>query len=205
MRKVDVEQGSYEWHCLRQGKVTGTTLKSALGSPKVRQTLLYKLVAERMTEPQIADISSPDVIRGQELEPMARKAVVKKTGIEFTETGMLISDELPDFGISPDSIFEQDGKVVGGLEIKCPGSKKHIEYLIDGNVPKDYFHQVKAPFVMSDDIQWWYFASFDDRNYELPLFIKKVCRKDLEEIEADRTELKSFLSDVEDAHTGLTF
>ena len=58
MYKLDVEQGSYEWHKLRQGCVTGTTLKSALGTPKVQETLLNKLVAERMTEPQIDEINS---------------------------------------------------------------------------------------------------------------------------------------------------
>jgi len=205
MRKINVEQGSYDWHCHRQGKVTGTTLKSALGSPKVQDTLMYKLIAERMTEPQIGDINSDAVTRGREFEPIARKAVIKKTGIEFTETGMLVSDDTEWFGISPDAIYEEGGKVVGGLEIKCPDSKKHIEYLINNKLPKEYVEQVKAAFIMSDDIQWWYFASFDDRNYELPLFLLKVTREDFKEIHGDRKELKVFIDRVNEKHSEITF
>jgi len=203
--KVDIEQGTHEWHVLRHGKLTGTTLKSALGSAKVQESLLYKLIADRMTEPQIYEINSQAVTRGQEIEPIARKAVIAHTGIEFTETGMLISDEIPSFGFSPDGIFEENGKVVGGLEIKCPDSKKHVEYLINGGIPKEYIEQVKAPFLVSDDIEWWVFASFDDRNYERPLHIHKVGRSDFPTIEQDRKTVADFMAKVEAEHTNLTF
>jgi hypothetical protein len=206
MRKIDVEQGSLEWHRLRQGKVTGTTLKSAIGSPKVQETLMYKIIAELMTEPQISDINSASVARGRELEPIARKAVEAKSGINFIETGMLISDDIEGFGMSPDGIFEdKDGKIIGGLEIKCPDSKTHIKYCIDGGLPKEYDDQVKAPFLMSDDIQWWYFASFDDRNYELPLFLIRISRDQWEGIERDREKLKAFISSVSVKHAQITF
>ena len=135
MRKVDIEQGSYDWHCMRQGIVTGTLLKSAIGSPKVQETLLYKLVSERMTEPQIEDINSPAVQRGNELEPIARKAVIAATGFEFKETGMLFCDYIEGFAFSPDGIYEEGGEIIGGCELKCPGSKKHVEYIINGVHP----------------------------------------------------------------------
>jgi putative phage-type endonuclease len=202
---VDIEQGSYEWHCLRQGKVTGTTLKSALGTRKVQDTLMYKLIAERMTEPQIADINSAAVTRGTELEPMARKAVIAQTGIDFVETGMLISDDLPEFGFSPDGVFFENGKIVGGLEIKCPDSKKHIEYVIDNGLPKEYEAQVLAPFLMCDSVQWWIFASFDDRNYERPLFTKRIERGYFKNLQEQRQQLSDFLARVESSHAELTF
>ncbi|TNF09441.1 MAG: hypothetical protein EP323_00290 [Gammaproteobacteria bacterium] len=205
MKRIDLEQGSFEWHSLRHGKLTGTTLKSALGSKKVQDTLLYKLVSERMTEPQIDEINSQSIARGRELEPIARKAVIEKTGLHFVETGMLISEEIPDFGLSPDGIYEESGKIVGGLEIKCPDSKKHIEYLIQGGVPSEYADQVKAPFLISDDIQWWIFASFDDRNYERPLHIVRVRRSDIKTIEEDRKKLADFMKRVDDEHANLTF
>jgi hypothetical protein len=205
MQRVDIPQGEYEWHCLRLGMVTGTSLKSALGSPKVQETLMYKLISERMTAPQITELNSPAVVRGIEMEPIARKAVQVETGIEFVETGMLLSDEIPGFALSPDAIYEEGGKVVGGLEIKCPDSKKHIEYLINGKLPKEYADQVKAPFLMSDDIKWWYFASFDDRNYELPVFLLKITRDDFKAIDADQEKLKTFINRVNEKHAELTF
>ena len=206
MQIVDIEQGTYEWHCLRQGKVTGTRLKSALGTIKVQDTLMYQLIAERMTEPQIDDIASKAMVRGTELEPIARKAVIDHTGLDFIETGMLISDDIEGFGLSPDAIFMEDGLVVGGLEIKCPGSNKHLEYICANAVPKEYVDQVKAPFLLDDSIAWWIFASFDDRNYERPLFTKIVYRADIESaIEQDRKTLAKFLVRVDETHTRLTF
>lgn len=206
MRKVDIDQGDREWHHLRWGlTVTGTEVKSALGSPAVQKTLLFNKVAQRMTEPQITELTSDAVTRGVELEPMARKAVIEATGIAFTETGMLISEDIPLFGMSPDAIYEEDGVVVGGAEFKCPNSKKHVEYLIGGVVPKEYYDQVKSPFLLSDDVQWWYFASYDDRNYEHPLFLLKVTREDFKDIDGDRDKIKSFIKRVDDQHEALTF
>ena len=205
MRIIDVTQGTYEWHRFRQGCVTGTTVKSALGSAKVQETLLYKIVSERMTEPQIDDLTTPAVRRGTELEPMARKALIAKTGTNFVEVGMLQDDTLERFRLSPDGVEIVDGKVVGGCEIKCPDSKKHVEYLLSGVVPKDYIWQVKAPFIMSDDIKYWTFASFDDRNYECPLFMITVTRADFPEIAGERKEMARFLARVEEKHSQLTF
>lgn len=203
MKIIDVAQGSYEWHKLRQGCVTGTTLKSALGSPKVQTTLLYKLVSERMTEPQIDDLNTPAVRRGKEVEPIARKAVADHTGIDLQEVGMLEMNAY--FRISPDAVDMVEGKVIGGAELKCPDSKKHVEYLLADVVPKEYLDQVKAPFLMSDEIEYWIFASFDDRNYECPLFIKTVTRKDFPELDSERDKLTRFLDRVKESHLSLTF
>lgn len=205
MRILDVQQGSYEWHKLRQGCVTGTSVKSALGSAKVQETLLYKMVSERMTEPQIDDIGTAAIRRGHEVEPVARKALIESSGTNFQEVGMLQDGLLENFRLSPDGVEIINGRVVGGCELKCPNSKKHVEYLFAGVVPAEYIWQVKAPFIMSDDIEYWTFASFDDRNYECPLFIKTVTRADFPEIEAERIELALFLNRVNDKHLELTF
>ncbi len=208
MRRVDVEQRSIDWHNLRKGCVTGTTLKSAIGSAKVQQTLMNKIIAERMTELQIDDISSKHIDRGVDLEPMAKKAVIQNTGIEFIETGILESDDFDFFKVSPDAIYIEDDKIVGGLEIKCPASNTHVKYLRDNYVPEDYHCQVYAPFLMSDDVKWWLFVSYDDRNYEKPLFMYKAYRDyfgDPKSIKNDRNKLKDFLRSVASEHESLSF
>ena len=58
---------------------------------------------------------------------------------------------------------------------------------------------------MSDDVKFWVFASFDDRNYERPLFIKTVTRDDFDDIEACREKLQAFLAAVDQEHMNLTF
>jgi hypothetical protein len=200
-----MEQGSYEWHKARQGIVSGTSLKSALGTPAVQKTLMYRLVSERMTEPEIDDLQPKAMVRGRELEPHARKAVVDHTGIPFQEAGMLFASDIPDFGCSPDAVSMDGDRVVGGLEIKCPDSKKHVEYLIKDELPSEYQYQVEAPFLLDDSVEWWIFASFDDRNYERPLFTKLIERSHFKDLDAHREKLKAFLDSVHEHHMALTF
>ena len=218
MIELELEQGSLEWHQERAGRVTGTSLKSALGAKlsaktgwsigdkKQQQTLTYELIAERMTEVQIVELNTAAVERGRELEPFAIKAASKQTGEDYQDCGMLICEGMQDFGFSPDSVVKVDGVIIGGLETKCPSSKKHIEYLINNEVPSEYYWQVLAPFICSDDVQWWDFASFDDRNYEKPLFVIRVNREEVADIvEKAKEELKTFLKSVCDKHEELVF
>lgn len=218
MIELEVEQGSIEWHQERAGRVTGTSLKSALGAKytiksgwtvgdkKQQETLSYELIAERMTEVQIVELNTAAVERGRELEPFAIKEAGKLTGENYEECGMLICEEMQDFGFSPDSVVKNDGVIIGGLETKCPSSKKHVEYLINNKVPNEYHWQVLAPFICSEDVIWWDFASYDDRNYEKPLFIIRVKREEvIKQVEAAKAELKSFLQSVCDKHEELVF
>lgn len=219
MRKLNVDQGSPEWFEARFGKVTGTRLQSAVGAKwdarkdcwkygdvKVQNTLMYELLAERMSANEIVDIKNAAMERGNELEPFAVAAASKYQDLEFTACGMLVSDELEHFAISPDAILEIDGSVVGGLETKCPSGKKHIEYVITDGIPREYFFQVIAAFVMSDDVKFWDFASYDDRNYERELFIIRVNREDVaEDVEQCRKHLVEFLVRTEEAHAGISF
>lgn len=218
MIELELEQGSLEWHQERAGRVTGTSLKSALGAKftktkgwtlgdaKVQKTLSYELIAERMTEVQIVELNTAAVERGRELEPYAIKAAAGKTRENYEECGMLISEEMQEFGFSPDSVVKKDGQIIGGLETKCPSSKKHVEYLLDNSLPTEYYWQVLSPFLCSDLIQWWDFASFDDRNYEKPLFCIRIHRKDLEkEITEAKEVLKAFLLKVRETHEELVF
>ena len=205
MYKVDMEQKSLEWLKARHGNVTGTSLSSALGTPANQKTLMYSLIADRMTEVQMNELSTPAVDRGNELEPFAIRATSHEMALDFEETGLLLNDKYPRFSISPDGIFEEDGVITGGIETKCPNSKKHVQYLIRNEIPKEYLYQVKAPFIMSDDVTFWVFASFDDRNYERPLFVKTVTRDDFDDIDECREKLLKFLDEVNEGHMDLTF
>ena len=219
MIELILEQGSIEWHHERAGRVTGTSLQSALGAKyskpkkkwalgddKVQTTLMYELIAERMTEVQIVELNTAAVERGRELEPFAIKAAAKHSGEDYQECGMLISGYSQEFGFSPDSVVKSDNIIIGGLETKCPSSKKHIEYLISNELPSEYYWQVLSPFICSDDVQWWDFASFDDRNYECPLFYIRINREDVEDhVKQARDVLTEYLLRVKKTHENLVF
>ncbi len=174
MQKVDIEQGSIDWLSARWGNVTGSTLSKAMGGAKLQNTFRCALVGQRMTEVQSSELGSAAVERGHELEPEARNKAIEHTDIDFIETGLLVCDQYPHFSISPDGICEDNGIIKGGLEIKCPNSATHVKYIVEDRLPEQYFWQVMSPFIMSDDVKFWHFVSYDDRNYQQPLFIKRI-------------------------------
>jgi hypothetical protein len=204
MRELTFNQGDLEWHKARAGIVTGTSLKQAVS--KNFYPLMWELIAERMTEIEITDLNTPAVERGREMEPIALRRYIEASGLSFETTGMLLSDDIDHFGMSPDAVYREDGVIVGGLEIKCPSSKKHVEYLLKNKVPAEYFHQVLSPFLISEDVLWWDFVSFDDRNYERPLFHIRTTREEVEEpIRETLAALIKFLAKVDQKHIDLTF
>jgi len=219
MRILNVEQGSIEWHNQRFGSVTGTRIQSAagakwdarkkewkLGDKKIQDTLMYEIISERMSQNEIIELNTPAVIRGNELEPFAIQAASGERDLNFTTCGMLASEKIENFKFSPDAIYQLDDKVIGGLETKCPNGKKHIEYLLNDEVPREHFWQVIGPMILSADVQWWDFASYDDRNYDRPLFMIRTQRDDvIDLVEKARKEIESFLSRVNEIHEGLIF
>ncbi len=218
MRKIEVEQGTIDWHNERFGCITGTRIQNAvgakwdakkkawsLGNTKIQDTLMAEILSERMSENEVNDFTSAAMDRGNELEPFAIKAASEETGMEYTTCGMLTND-IEHFKFSPDAIFEQDGVVVGGLETKCPSGKKHIEYVLDGAIPREYFWQVLGPMILSNEVKWWDFCTYDDRNYERPIMVVRCYRDDhIKLIEEAREQIKEFLAHVEDVHMGLSF
>lgn len=214
---IEVEQGTIEWHNERFGHVTGTRFQSAIGAKmsrgkwvigdkKVQDTLMSELISERMSQNEVDDFKTKDMQRGNDLEPMAIAATSAFNDIEYQECGMLYNPEIQWCKFSPDGVHYRDGKIVGGVETKCPSGKKHVQYMLADEIPQEYFWQVAAPFIISDQIEFWDFTSFDDRNYEREIFTIRATRNDFAEyIEPAREALKSFLSRVEETHAGLTF
>jgi hypothetical protein len=81
--------------------------------------------------------------------------------------------ELNEFvGCSPDGLIGDDGLI----EIKCPNTATHIEYIIDGELPKEYEKQVHSQLWITDR-KWCDFVSYDPRLTDRPIWIKRVERK----------------------------
>lgn len=206
MQILDVEQGSMPWHEARWGKVTGTRLKSALGSATVQKTLKMELVAERMCQNEIDDYCSPAMQWGKDNEPDAVAYAREERGIDFQTCGMIVSTEIENFAISPDAVhFEDNGNLMGGVECKCPNSSTHVRYLLDGVIPKDYYFQMIAPFLVCSTVEWWDFISYDPRSYSRKTFMYRLKREDIKELEEYRVKLIAFLDDVHMAHQSLIF
>jgi len=208
MLEVVKQQRTLEWHKARAGRVTGTSLKRALGSKTVQEKFKYELISQMMSETIPEEINTPAMIRGRDLESQALIVAEELIGCKFETAGFLLSSTIKDFGLSPDGVFRNEVSLnyEGGVEIKCPNTATHIQYLIGDVVPKDYWHQMIAPFVADDNVLWWYFLSYDPRSYERKTFLKKIIREDIEkEIESARKSLTKFISEVNYEHKKITF
>jgi len=153
------KQGTPEWLAERAGIPTSSSfdmIVTTLGKPsKQRQKYLYTLVAERLTGVKADHYQSANMQRGVELEAEARAMYEFITGNEVAEVGACFSDEKKLWASSPDGLI---GKV-GALEIKCPLSHTHIEYLLKGELPAAYFAQIQGQLFVTGR-KWVDFFSY---------------------------------------------
>lgn len=197
MNALDFPQGSPEWHQARAGKVTASRVADIMAKTKTgvsasRAGYLGELVAERMTGVSAASsFMNDDMRRGIELEPEARFAYEVKTGCVVAECGFVLHPTLA-AGASPDGLAGADGLV----EIKCPRTHVHIEYLEAGKPPTKYQPQMAWQCICTGRA-WVDFASYDPRMPEkLQLFVVRYTpsMEYLQELEA---EVAAFIAEVD--------
>jgi predicted phage-related endonuclease len=178
---IDAPQGSEAWLQARAGLLTGSraadmlaTIKS--GEAAARRDYRIQLVTERLTgRPADQGFISAEMTWGTETEPMARAAYECATGNLARETGFIRHAELL-AGCSLDG--DVDG-LEGIIEIKCPKSSTHIQYLLDNKVPSKYIPQITHNLWITG-AKWADFISFDPRLPEhLQLFVCRVNAADL--------------------------
>lgn len=182
------EQGSPEWHDLRIGKITGS------GADRCVKTkwLDYadQLAAERLTGQSDIDdggFESFDMLRGKELEPIARAEYARRVQAEIEVFGFVQPDDMPYFGMSPDGIYK-DG--TGAIEIKSPRIKKHIQYIRHDKIPTEHIGQIISIFICSESIQFVDFISYCPDLPQWPMWVKRLKRDDAAGlIEEYRTEI----------------
>ena len=159
-------QRTEQWHKDRCGKITGSRVKDAVSKlkngdrSKAAKTLKGKIVAERLTGISAdGDISNLKAVQhGIMTEQLAVEAFEKATGKKVQLVGLIDHPTLPMCGASPDGLID-DNSV---LEIKCPNSATHIEYLKGNCVPEEYHEQTLWQLACTGRTKV-YFVSFDPR------------------------------------------
>lgn len=161
MIKIDIEQGSEAWHNVRLGRVTGTRFKDLVSgeSTKTYKDLVSDITGEIITNKAEETYSNAIMERGIELEPEAAKEYESIFEIESEGVGFCMFDEDDYFhdwcGVSPDRLIGNDG----GLEIKCPLRKTHINYIKSNKLPTEYVKQVQGCLFVTGR-EWWDFMSY---------------------------------------------
>lgn len=167
----EIEQHSEEWHKIRYGKISGTRSKGLFVKS---DTLLEDILSELVEDFDLEEnYQSFDMIRGSELEPEARKSLNSYLGIELKEVGWLQCEENEFIGISPDGITECE---TISAEIKCPDSKKHLQTVLNNEIPRDNIHQCLHYFVVNPKLEKHYFCSYRPENNYKPMVVKELTR-----------------------------
>uniref|UniRef100_A0A6H1ZFG2 Putative exonuclease n=1 Tax=viral metagenome TaxID=1070528 RepID=A0A6H1ZFG2_9ZZZZ len=154
---LDLEQRSPEWYQAKAGLPSASDFDKILtlkGEPsKSRQKYLYQLAGEKIIGVKEATYQSFAMQRGVELEAEARN-YYELLYDSVQEVGLCLADNKL-YGCSPDGLVGEDG----GLEVKCPSLAVHIEYLLKGGLPSDYFQQVQGSLFVTGR-KWWDFMSY---------------------------------------------
>jgi len=192
MKKHKVEQKTDKWHFLRKGKITGTTLKAILGTPKARQEAMYEIIGERLTV-GVPDEYENAMERGNRLEPEAIAMFELQTNKQVIRTGFCEDDDNPMIANSPDGLIGETEAV----EIKCMGGKNHIKLWLTNEIPDEYYWQVIQYFVVNEKLKKLYFVGY---NPDIPvhkLHIIEMHKKTLaDDIEKAKKAQEEFLLEV---------
>jgi hypothetical protein len=192
------DQRSDDWRRARCGRLTGSRAKDMLatiksGEAAARRDYRLQLVCERLTGvPQDDLFVNAAMQRGIDCEPLAFAAYEALTGHVVHRTGFLAHTTHP-MGCSLDGHVDD---FVGIVELKCPKSATHLQYLRDGVVPADHLPQILHNLLITG-AEWCDFLSWDDRfPPEMAVFLCRVERRacDLAGYEA---KALAFLGEVE--------
>lgn len=193
-----IEQGSAEWFSMRLGKVTASRVADVMskgkGSAESAGVRNYRaqLVVERLTGTVEETYTNGAMQRGVELEPLARECYEFLKGVTVEQVPFIDHPTIPMSGASPDGLIGNDGLV----EIKCPNTATHIEYLLGGKPPAQYIPQMLWQMACTGR-QWCDFVSYDPRlPEELQLFVVRL-HKDYDAIEEIQTAVIAFNASVE--------
>lgn len=193
MKKHQVSQKSSEWQHLRKGKITGTVLKSIMGTPKARQDAVYEIIAERLTVGVEEEYENP-MDRGNRLEPDAIAMFELETGKQVERIGFCEEDGNSQICNSPDGLIGETEAV----EVKCMGGKNHIKMWLTNEIPDEYKWQVIQYFVVNEKLEKLYFVGYNPDIPSHPLHIIATTRQEnAEDIEKAKKSQEEVIQEVE--------
>ena len=179
MKILNVEQRSREWFDARLGVITGSRAKNIFKSNNL--TFIDELIAERMTRVIEESYTSKAMEHGILFEPEALKTYNERNNVNAEEVGFCIHDRYEWLAVSPDALIFDNIDAVGAVEIKCPSSRKHVEYIRQNKLPAEYKHQVFHYFIVIETLQYLDFVSYDPRFRERDLHVVRITRSEIQE------------------------
>lgn len=193
-----MEQRTDDWFTARLGKVTASRISDVVAKTKSgvsasRGNYMAQLIVERMTNKPTESYSNSAMQWGTDTEPLARAAYEMATNTMVEEVGFVPHPHLEMCGASPDGLVGDDGLI----EIKCPNTSTHIEFLISGDIDNKYLLQMQWQMACTGR-KWCDFVSFDPRMPEA-LQLKIICVHFNEMLVADlEHQVEQFLNETQE-------
>jgi putative phage-type endonuclease len=187
------------WMNARCGKLGASRMAAAMSFLKngkessERRRLKTEILAERLTGDMVPKYQTTEMAWGIEQEPQAREAFESRMGLIVSDIGFVEHPNLENCGASPDGLVS-DGCLI---EIKCPSTSRHLEYLLAGVVPDEYIPQMTLQSACMGGKSVW-FVSYDPRLPEKQsLFIRKF-EPTPEQIAEIEKAAEQFLTEVDE-------
>ncbi|KAJ8911565.1 hypothetical protein NQ315_007946 [Exocentrus adspersus] len=121
--EATVSQSSNKlWHELHYGRITASRIYEVFRCKTTSGSLVESIVGSMKLKESLA------MTRGKQLESQVLHVLKNETKIKFKPAGLLLSNEFPYLGASPDAISED--MVV---EIKCPSTEKTFALYLKEN------------------------------------------------------------------------
>jgi len=186
----NVQQGSPEWLKIRKGKATASEFAKILtptgNLSSQADAYARKLARECLfDEPEELQLHPTKSIKwGHAHEDAASEAFMLETGHDVCKVGFVTNETHPCLGCSPDRLIGDDRIIVSGkefaagLEIKCVGPDRHVEWLMEKDrnpafFPAEYLPQVHGSMVVTGLRKWEFCGYFppDADGYGPPLVL----------------------------------
>lgn len=188
------EQGSDDWFIKRLGKITASNIFNFRGNSKARTKLIYEKASEIINGIVPEQITSKDIDRGKELEPVAREMYQFVTNSKVNEIGFAELNEY--VGVSPDGLVADDGLI----EIKCPRPTGFLYQLINGykSIDKLYIYQMQMQMYVCNR-QWCDYVIYNE-NFANSIHIIRIER-DEDIIEEIKEVIERAVSEIKEIIT----
>lgn len=166
----DIVQGTEEWHELRKLKLTASNATAIGNNGKGLETYITKLILRTFIDE--VHVTSKDIERGNELEPIARMKYEFEKGVEAYEVGFI--ERCSNSGYSPDGLVDLDylKEGPGLIEIKARNDAKHFALLQGGNVDSGVKWQMQMGMLITGR-KWCDFISYNPNFKKNSLFVKR--------------------------------
>jgi len=159
----DIIQGTPEWTLLRKGRPSASRFSEIItpsGKPsKSSASYIRELIAETFAPDYEQWAGNKFTAAGTALEPEAREAFAKHTGLTLEQVGFCLADDGV-CGCSPDSLILSGAEYTAGLEIKCKSPSVHTDYVLDGVLPADVMAQVHGGLAVTGLSEWHFWSYF---------------------------------------------